>query len=158
MATTHNAIDYTPEVFATLCGYIAMGNSLKRSCEFPGMPSSSAIYNWFRMYPETVALYAQAKEDSGDADQDKLDQIAERVIDGDLDPNVARVAADIYKWTASKKKPKKYGDIHRYQHDIAAVKVEHGITISTQGLLGNIGVAPSIEPSKPLLSNEPNQD
>lgn len=150
MATTSTGTDYTPELFSTLCSFIATGDSLKRACERPGMPSSSVIYNWFRVHPETVALYAQAKEDSGDADQDKLDQIAERVLDGELDPQAARVAADIIKWSASKKKPKKYGDIHRYQHDIAAVKVEHGITISTQSLLGNIGQEP-IEPAKELI-------
>jgi DNA-binding ferritin-like protein len=54
--------------------------------------------------------YTRAKEESGDADQDKLDEIAERVLDGSLDPQAARVAADIIKWSASKKKPKKYGD------------------------------------------------
>jgi hypothetical protein len=54
--------------------------------------------------------YTRAKEESGDADQDKLDEIAEKVLTGEIDPQAARVAADIIKWSASKKKPKKYGD------------------------------------------------
>lgn len=60
--------------------------------------------------------YTRAKEESGDADQDKLDEIAEKVLTGEIDPQAARVAADIIKWSASKKKPKKYGD--RIQQDV----------------------------------------
>ena len=42
--------------------------------------------------------------------KDKLDEIAEKVLTGEIGCNEARVAADIIKWSASKKKPKKYGD------------------------------------------------
>jgi len=31
-------------------------------------------------------------------------------VDGKIEPNVARVAIDAIKWTASKLKPKKYGE------------------------------------------------
>ena len=74
------------------------------------------MYKWFRLYPDFVDNYARAKEDSGDADQDKLDEIAEKVLSGEIEPQAARVAADIIKWSASKKKPKKYGDRIHTEH------------------------------------------
>jgi len=153
MATRHDSLDYSPDLFAQVCASIAEGNSLAKTCSKPDMPSTSVIYKWFHKHPETVAIYAQAKEDSGDADQDKLDQIAEMVLDGDLDPNQARVAADIYKWTASKKKPKKYGDLHRYMGEVDTIKIEHNITVNTTSLLGNIGQVIDVTPETKALDN-----
>ena len=39
-----------------------------------------------------------------------LAPLAERTIKGEIEPNAARVAADIIKWQLSKQKPKSYGD------------------------------------------------
>ena len=36
--------------------------------------------------------------------------MAQKVVDGNLDPNAGRVAIDALKWIASKLKPKAYGD------------------------------------------------
>ena len=104
--------DYTEELVGILCSRIATGTSLRKVCKADDMPSIAAVYNWFPKYPEFVEQYARAKEDSGDADQDRLDEIAERLLDKDdeLDVQAARVAADIIKWSAGKKRPKKYGD------------------------------------------------
>jgi len=45
-----------------------------------------------------------------DADADKIADVAKRVEDGLLDPNAARVAIDAYKWSAGKRRPKRYGE------------------------------------------------
>lgn len=74
------------------------------------MPSHQTVYNWLQAHPDFLEQYARAKEDSGDADADKIEEIAEKTLSGEIDPKAARVAIDAYKWTAGKKRPKVYGD------------------------------------------------
>lgn len=54
--------------------------------------------------------YARAKEESADAHADKIEEIAEGVLEGRYGHQESRVAIDALKWTAGKQKPKKYGD------------------------------------------------
>jgi hypothetical protein len=103
--------DYSEDLADKFCALISEGNSMAKVCRSnDDMPSTQTIFRWFRIYPDFCDKYARAKEESGDADQDKIDDIAEKVLDGKLEPQQARVAADLIKWSASKKKPKKYGD------------------------------------------------
>lgn len=102
--------DYTEDLTSLLCSRIATGMSLRKVCKADDMPSIGTVYTWFPKYPEFIEQYARAKEESADADADKLDEIAEGVLNGDYEPANARVAADIIKWSAGKKRPKKYGD------------------------------------------------
>jgi hypothetical protein len=52
----------------------------------------------------------RAKEEAADALAEDIIEIADEARQMRIDPNSARVAIDAYKWTASKLKPKKYGD------------------------------------------------
>lgn len=115
---------FTMDIAEELCARIAQGNSLSKVCEADDMPTVACIYKWFGKYPELVELYARAKEDSADADQDRLDQIAEKVLTGEYEPQQARVAADIIKWSASKKRPKKYGDRQTIEHEVSSDMAE----------------------------------
>lgn len=79
------------------------------------IPGRTTIYTWLNPNHDDFDAnflnnYTQAREDSADVDADKLEQIAKDVQDGKLEPAQARAAADIIKWLAGRKKPKKYGD------------------------------------------------
>lgn len=108
---------YTKRIAAKLCSQISTGMSLRKVCKSKKMPSTASVYIWFSKHPEFIEQYARAKVDSADADQDRLDEIAEGTLEGRYDPKAARVAADIIKWSASKKKPKKYGDRTTLSHE-----------------------------------------
>jgi len=101
---------YTKALGTEICAKICSGQSVNKLCKADDMPAKSTVFLWLIEHAEFSDNYVKAKEQSGDVDQDKLDSIAERVLEGDVDPAAARVAADIIKWSASKKKPKKYGD------------------------------------------------
>lgn len=102
--------EYTEEIALEFCSRIALGRSLRSVVQDKDMPSHSAIYSWLGKHPEFAEHYARAKQDSGDADADKIEEVAEKVERGELDANAARVIIDAYKWTAGKKRPRKYGD------------------------------------------------
>ena len=107
---------YTEEMAIKLCSKVAEGNSLRKICAKDDMPCISTVYTWFNLHPEFTEQYARAKGDSGDSDADKIEEIAEKVLDGTYEPAAARVAIDAFKWTASKKIPKKYGDRQHIEH------------------------------------------
>lgn len=109
---------YTNEIFYEILSKLADGISLKRICSEEGMPGKSSFYRWLDgdndlSEEENRGLrdkYARAKEDSADALADDIQDIANDVLTGKVDPNAGRVAGDLKKWSASKLKPKKYGD------------------------------------------------
>jgi hypothetical protein len=101
--------DYTKELGDAICAELAGGKSLKRICEKKEMPSRQTVYSWLRL-PEFLDNYTRAKDDSADALADDIIDIAQGVLKKKYDPQAARVAIDGMKWSASKLKPKKYGD------------------------------------------------
>lgn len=102
--------DYTQELADEICERLSEGVSLRKVCEANDMPSARTIFTWFRVYPEFLQQYARAKDESADALADDIQDIANDVREGKLDPNAGRVAGDLKKWSASKLKPKKYGE------------------------------------------------
>lgn len=102
--------DYTEELAAEFCSRIALGRSLRSVTQDDGMPCAKSIYNWFGKHPDFVQQYAQAKADSADSRADQIEEIADKVLVGEYEPQAARVAIDAFKWTSGKHKPKKYGD------------------------------------------------
>jgi hypothetical protein len=108
--------DYTEELGDKICAEVARGTSLSKVCDAKGMPSTQSVYTWFRKHEGFLDNYVRAKEESADADQDRIDEIAEKVLTGEYEPQVAKVAADLIKWSASKKRPKKYGDKVTNEH------------------------------------------
>ena len=61
-----------------------------------------------------------------------LEEIAHKTLKGDYDPSSARVAADILKWTAGRKKPKKYGDKQAIEHTFTETHPFKGLDLDVQ--------------------------
>ena len=61
-------------------------------------------------YKAFADQYARAREASADADADDIGHISRQAADGEIEPAAARAAIDGLKWSAGKRKPKKYGD------------------------------------------------
>lgn len=102
--------EYNTKIADLFCSRIALGDSLRKVVKDDDMPSHTTIYNWFGVYPEFIEQYARAKQDSADSRADQIEEIAEKVLEGEYEPQAARVAIDAFKWTSGKHKPKKYGD------------------------------------------------
>lgn len=101
---------FTQALADEFCSRIADGKSMRRVCLDEDMPSKVTIFSWFTTHEEFLNQYTRAKEASADAHADDIQDIAADVLKGNIDPQAARVAGDLLKWTASKLKPKKYGD------------------------------------------------
>ena len=110
--------NYSIEIASTLCERIATGEPLSHICREDDMPALSTVYKWLNAHKEFVEMYARCKEDQADTLADEILSIADEppVPDGQTGKIDAAWVSwqknriDARKWTASKLKPKSYGD------------------------------------------------
>lgn len=111
--------DYTQELADKICSQLAEGKSVRTICLAEDMPVGSTVFKWLREHKDFSEQYARAKEESGDADLETLEDIGDTAIQEAklADPKSSsaivqayKLKADNLKWYMSKKKPKKYGD------------------------------------------------
>ena len=74
------------------------------------LPSFPTWYEWLREAEGLAKNYARAMEARADITFDRLADLAGQVREGEIDPQAAKVAADIEKWTLARMSPKKYGE------------------------------------------------
>ncbi len=123
MAKEGRPSSYTKAIADAICAKIAQGRSLTSITELEGMPVYQTVCNWRRTIPEFLEAIANARLDQADILADKLLDVveAEAVTDefGKVDAGMVahnRLKADVYKWRASKLKPKEYGDKVQQEH------------------------------------------
>lgn len=125
--TAGRPTNYSQELASRLCAELAMGRSLRSVCNDEGMPSTTTVFNWFRIYPEFLEQYTRAKEESADAMaeecldiaddgtndyMERLDKDGECVgyqVNGEHIQR-SRLRVETRKWLMAKMKPKKYGE------------------------------------------------
>lgn len=103
---------YTVELGERVCDLVSGGSNLHRISlmQGEGFPSSGTMYRWCDQHPEFASKYARARENRADARAERIDEITEQMIRGEIKPDVARVAIDAMKWQAGKEMPRRYGE------------------------------------------------
>lgn len=101
---------YTEEVGLIICDLLSDGMSLRKVCERDDMPHKVTVLRWLRDIESFRTQYARAKDEAADSLADDIQDIGDKVLAGEYEPNAARVAIDAKKWTAAKLKPKKYSE------------------------------------------------
>ena len=105
------------EMFNKIIESICNGVSVRQILKKDGMPTFYALLDWMQKDEELAKQYARAKQESADFDADNVNYIAELCLRDKVTPAAARVAIDAYKWSAGKKKPKKYGDMIKIDYN-----------------------------------------
>lgn len=111
MAYSKEEVDSFKDTIITGLGN---GGSLLSILKSDEMPSRPTVYTWLNdAHPDFDEVffnnYVRVREESGDYDAEKVPDIVDQMLTGEITPEQARVAIDAYKWTAGVKKPKKYG-------------------------------------------------
>ncbi|WP_337026095.1 ubiquitin carboxyl-hydrolase [Pantoea eucrina] len=109
-AKTGRPSDYLPEVAADICSLLADGESLRKVCERPGMPSKTSVFRWLAEHQEFRDQYAKATETRADAIFEEIFEIADEVDEEAAAVSKARLRIDTRKWALARMNPKKYGD------------------------------------------------
>ena len=107
----------SPEIMNRICQEISEGKSLRSVCTKKDLPDMLTVIRWCNADPEFQEVYDRARAARGDRYGEEVATIAGQVLSGELDPNVARVAGDLLKWSAARMAPRYYGD--RIEQNIA---------------------------------------
>jgi hypothetical protein len=68
------------------------------------------VNRWIHSDPERSEAWRQAKEMAANYHADKVQEAAEDVVTGKLDPNSARAAIQAHQWLAARLSPRQWGD------------------------------------------------
>ena len=117
---------YTQEMGDAICEALVEGKHLMPTLDALGVRWST-VCRWLEAQPAFAAMYARAGERRADRQFEQLDQLADDIITGKVDPQAGREGGSIRKWALSKRLPKKFSD-----------KVELGgdINVTTMRLYG----------------------
>lgn len=98
-----------PQICEQIITMVSQGLTVPAACKILGA-EMGRFYVALTFDQETAQNYARAQRQRADAHFERIAEIAEEVLQGELDPQAARVAIDAWKWTAARQCPKKYGD------------------------------------------------
>ena len=132
--------EYTQEIADVICEQLARGDSMRKVCEADDVPAMSTVFRWLRERDEFRQQYETAKDEAADVMVEEINEIADnstndyiihlaaaiekKPVDEWTEEDIkvlaikaapeniqrSRLRVDARKWTASKLKPKKYGD------------------------------------------------
>lgn len=101
---------YTEELAQDICDRISCGQTLTSIAKMDGYPALTTVFRWLTEKDDFRENYTRARLNQADHSADYLVDIGEQVLHGQIAPEQARVVADIHKWTAARRAPKKYGE------------------------------------------------
>jgi hypothetical protein len=100
---------FTDEIGLRICKGIACGLSVNKSCAENDLHPST-FWEHLAKNEKLSDNYARAREARADARAESIDDLSQRVIAGEIDPQAARVAMDAQKWLTARENPKRYGE------------------------------------------------
>lgn len=102
---------FSKEWADAICFAVSNGMSLRKFCrEVESAPNRSTVHLWMLQHPNFSNQYRKAKMESAEADHDHIDDMAERMEAGTLDPTVGINVWRIKTWNMAKKNPKRFSD------------------------------------------------
>jgi hypothetical protein len=120
------------ELWPAILEQIANGSSLSAIARQKGAPSYSWLKTATRNDPELRKRYEQAVEDRADLLAEEIERLADEPIPEGLDgPGLSawvqrqRLRVDARKWTASKLRPKAWGDALQLKVEGMTVQAAH---------------------------------
>lgn len=105
-----DSIKYSKTIAEKICERIATGETLNAICLEPEMPSHTVIFKWFERYPDFKQSYENARILQADYFADEMVELKNLARENPANASAYRVAADILRWQASVRQPRKYGD------------------------------------------------
>ncbi len=106
----NDPVRWSPEIEDEFCNRIMEGRSVNSIASDSDMPNGNTFWRWMGEKETLRTKYAHAIEARALAQADEIADLTRRVVRGEVPPDVARVALDGLKWTASRLLPKVYGD------------------------------------------------
>ncbi len=101
---------------------IATGMSLMEFCRLEDV-KYTVVQGRMRNSPELAARLSRAREARALVHAEKMEELANKVESGELDPKRASVSLQARQWLASRMDSKQWGDLQKVQADIKVTDV-----------------------------------
>ena len=112
----------TPEFWDKIFDTISSGVALFEYCQVEDIPYTT-VQGKMRRSPELTARLGRAREARASVHAGRMEDIANRVESGELDPKRAQVSLQARQWLASRMDSKIWGDLQKVQADIKVADV-----------------------------------
>jgi len=110
----------TPELTEEILSQMVEGKSLTAICKQKGMPSVGTVYRWMAEDEGLAEGYARASQARARSYAERMEDVVNQALNGEIRSDAARVAIDAYKFITTRLMPTLYAD--RQQVD---VNVQH---------------------------------
>lgn len=113
MSANKPHVHYTPELADEICEAVqtqSLNKYIRDNAKSGRLPTIQAVYNWFAKYPEFKKNYIEARKIRALYRAEEIDDIKEKMENGLMDVNIARVWIDATKWQAGKENNGLFGD------------------------------------------------
>jgi hypothetical protein len=148
---SHNIAYTIREVWPVILEHITEGKSLMSATKAVNMSYATAMYQ-LRQNPELQTKYRACMEERGDYLADELVDLSDEMPPPDLDPalinawvNRQRLRIDARKWSASKLRPKQWGD----KIDVSVTHTQISIVQALEQAEARLIDVTDIEPNPP---------
>ncbi len=101
--------EYSIEIVESVCVRLSEGEMVKAALESLGI-ARRTFFGWIRQHPEAAAQYRAARLARGEHCRDQLIELNEKLKQGKIDPQSARVLSDNLRWMAAKDAPELFSD------------------------------------------------
>lgn len=115
----------TPELLNEILRRVGQGDSVLSICRDDGMPNDRTVWGWMHDDEQFARDYTRALTQRSLVHADRIDDVVKRALAGEIPSDVARVAIDAAKWTASRLLPKIYGERQEVSVDVKHTHVMH---------------------------------
>lgn len=101
---------YTEKLANEICVRLAEGESLRSICRDDDKPVLSTVLLWVvdGKHERFSEQYARARDAQGHCHVDEMLDMRQGVLDGTIEPQAARVVADMIKWSAERMSRKSF--------------------------------------------------
>lgn len=101
---------YTEEMGKRICDRVANGESLIAICKDKDFPPRETVLNWLNLHDNFHSMMRKAREEQGDYVHEEMNEIERGLLEGQIDPQVARVVMQSKQWRAARLAPKRYSE------------------------------------------------
>lgn len=107
---------YNQTIAKQICIQLQKGESLRKICSDPSMPTRETVMNWTLDNLEFLSQYTQSREIQMECYLDEILEWCDKAIDQPAKAQAYKIKIDALKWYASKVKPKIYGEKQELKH------------------------------------------
>jgi len=124
----------TPDFWDGVFDAISSGMALMEYCQVEDIPYTT-VQGRMRRSPELTARLSRAREARALVHVERMEDIANRVESGELDPKRASVSLQARQWLSSRMDQKIWGDLQKVQADIKVTDVNQIYLEQLKGLM-----------------------